>query len=154
IPPGTASLYTQSLEKARGSADKVQTLVLRFGETLDDVARARGIGVRELRRLNGVKDSTELRAGVTILVPRREPAKEKNDGAEGEDDTVMVAVPDRAFGYEGRERVFYRTRDGDGLDDIAETFGVRADELCEWNNLDAAAKLHPRMVLQIFVGKD
>jgi LysM repeat protein len=50
--------------------------------------------------------------------------------------------------------VFYRTRDGDGLDEIAATFGVRGDELTEWNNLDATAKLHPRMVLQIFVRKD
>jgi LysM repeat protein len=166
IPPETAGLYAQSLEKTRGAADKVQTLVLRFGETLDDVAKARGIGVRELRRLNGVKDTTELRAGVTILVPRRDQPRdkvkekdrdkdgEKDEAAGGEDDTVIVAVPDRAFGYEGRERVFYRTRDGDGLDEIAETFGVRADELCEWNNLDAAARLHPRMVLQIFVSKD
>jgi LysM repeat protein len=70
------------------------------------------------------------------------------------EDMVIVAVPDRTFAYEGRERVFYKTRDGDGLEEIAETFGVRADELTEWNNLDATAKLQPRMVLQVFVRKD
>ncbi len=63
-------------------------------------------------------------------------------------------MPDRSFSYDGRERVFYRTRDGDGLDEVADVFGVRNDDLCEWNNLDPAAKLHPRMVLQIFVRKD
>ena len=31
---------------------------------------------------------------------------------------------------------------------------MRSDELCEWNNVDPGAKLHPRMVLQIFVRKD
>ena len=31
---------------------------------------------------------------------------------------------------------------------------MRTDELIEWNNLDPGAKLHPRMVLQIFVRKD
>jgi membrane-bound lytic murein transglycosylase D len=31
---------------------------------------------------------------------------------------------------------------------------VRNEDLVEWNNLDAGAKLHPRMVLQIFVRKD
>ena len=74
--------------------------------------------------------------------------------AAADDDTVLVAVPDRSFSYDGRERAFYRARDGDSLDEIADAFGVRTDELCEWNNVDPGAKLHPRMVLQIFVRKD
>ncbi|MES1208830.1 MAG: LysM peptidoglycan-binding domain-containing protein, partial [Pseudomonadota bacterium] len=69
-------------------------------------------------------------------------------------DTVLVAVPDRSFNYDGRERVFYRTRDGDGLDEVADVFGVRPEDLVEWNNLDPGAKLHPGMVLQVFVRRD
>jgi membrane-bound lytic murein transglycosylase D len=175
LPPGTAAEFVANLEAARGG-ERTDTIVLRFGETLDAVARARGTSARELRRLNGVKDASELRAGVSILVPKRGGAptkkpRDKGEGAgegladagkttgppeatDGDDDTVIVAVPDRAFAYEGRERVFYRTRDGDGLEEIAETFGVRVDELTEWNNLDPTAKLHARMVLQIFVRKD
>jgi membrane-bound lytic murein transglycosylase D len=146
-------------------------VVLRFGETLDDVARAHGSSVRELRRLNGVKETLELHGGMSIVVPRRavatkEKDKDKDKDADRQsdkpatadtavdDDTVLVAVPDRSFSYDGRERVFYRTRDGDGLDEIADVFGVRNEDLCEWNNLDPTAKLHPRMVLQIFVRKD
>jgi membrane-bound lytic murein transglycosylase D len=173
IPPGSSAIYAEGLDRSRTPSDRVQTVVLRFGETLDDVAKARGLNARELRKLNGVKDTSELRAGVTILVPRRDKAGAPKDKDEGEalasgketrgdtpdaddadDDAVIVAVPDRAFSYDGRERVFYKTRDGDDLQDIADTFGVRADELCEWNNLDPSAKLHPRMVLQIFVSKD
>lgn len=166
LPPGTAAVYAASLDKSR-DADKVETVVLRFGETLDDVARAHACSVRELRRLNGVKETLELHGGTSIVVPRRAVAvKEKDKDADGnkdksaagdeaaEDDTVLVAVPDRSFSYDGRERVFYRTRDGDGLDEIADVFGVRTEELSDWNNLDPSAKLHPRMVLQIFVRKD
>ncbi|HVZ71124.1 MAG TPA: transglycosylase SLT domain-containing protein, partial [Polyangia bacterium] len=169
LPPGTGATFAQSFEAARAANDRTETVVLRFGETLDDVARARGTTARELKRLNGVKDTLELRAGVSIVVPRKgaPPTKvkprdkdtvaedTKTDDAPGpDDDLTIVAVPDRSFAYEGRERVFYRTRDGDGLEDIAEAFGVRADELTEWNNVDATAKLHPHMVLQIFVRKD
>jgi LysM repeat protein len=79
-------------------------------------------------------------------------------GADGERnadaDPVLVAVPDRSFSYDGRERVFYRTREGDALDEVADVFGVRAEDLVEWNNLDPAAKLHSGMVLQVFVRKD
>jgi len=171
LPPGTASVYAASLDKTRDS-DKLETVVLRFGETLDDVARAHGSSAKELRRLNGVRDITELRGGTSIVVPRRNTvAKDKEKDKEREkkseptatvaaeepgldDDTILVAVPDRSFGYDGRERVFYRTRDGDGLDEVADVFGVRSEDLVEWNNLDPAAKLHPRMVLQIFVRKD
>jgi peptidoglycan lytic transglycosylase D len=174
VPPGSATIYAANVESLRAGAEHAETIVLRFGETLDEVARTRGVNVRELRRMNGVKDSGELRAGMSILVPKRAPVVAKAekvkktppaDGADDDgdepakpaaddDDIVIVAVPDRSFAYDGRERVFYRTREGDGLDDIAGAFGVRADELTEWNNLDAAAKLHPRMVLQIFVRKD
>jgi membrane-bound lytic murein transglycosylase D len=157
VPPGSATLYASSFEGARTAADRLETVVLRFGETVDDLAKARGIGARELRRLNGVKDGSELRAGMVVLVPRRDggkPAAAAHGPDGDDDDTVIVAVPDRTFSYEGRERIFYRTRDGDTLEDIADTFAVRGDELLEWNNLDASAKLHAHMVLQIYVGKD
>src|SRR4051812_26426341 len=134
VPIGTAALYAANIDKARTAdrTDKVDTVVLRFGETLDDVARARGVAVRELRRLNGVKDSGELRAGTAIVVPRRtavatatatagkdrdrgkEQSKEGDDDARDAagkrpsgadaDETVLVAVPERSFNYEGRER--------------------------------------------------
>ncbi len=166
LPPGTAAVYAASIDKNRDS-DKVETVVLRFGETLDDVARAHGTSAKQLRKMNGVRDSIELRGGTTIVVPRRasavaakseqgsssdEGAKEGQRGAD--DDTVLVAVPDRSFNYDGRERVFYRTREGDGLDEVADVFGVRADDLVEWNNLDPVAKLHAGMILQVFVRKD
>ncbi|MEO7669983.1 MAG: LysM peptidoglycan-binding domain-containing protein, partial [Polyangia bacterium] len=189
VPAGTAPLFAESFDRVRAASDRFETVTLRFGETLDDVARARRITARELRRLNGVKDTTELRAGITILVPPKSTkggvkappasrgttgdggAAAAGTGAQGDsvdsddgggsgggsgadEDEILVAVPERVFNYEGRERVFYRTRDGDTLDDIAEALGVRPDDLVDWNNLDGSAKLHPKMVLQVFVRKD
>jgi membrane-bound lytic murein transglycosylase D len=173
VGSGSGSLLAESLERSRAAADRVDTVVLRFGETIDDVAKARGLAPRVLRRLNGVKDSGELRAGVTIVVPKRVAASEdkgqdrtqdratqRGDGdgdaapEATEEDQTIVAVPDRAFSYDGRERVFYRTRDGDSVEEIAETFSVLGDDLMEWNNLDPAAKLQPHLVLQIYVRKD
>ena len=92
--------------------------------------------------------------------PAAEPAEkteadgQPTDGDTPDDDQTIVAVPDRVFSYEGRERVFYRTRDGDSIEEIAETFAVLPDDLIEWNNLDPTAKLQPRLILQIYVRKD
>jgi membrane-bound lytic murein transglycosylase D len=184
IPVGSEALFAEGFDRSRGPGDRLETLVLRFGETLDEVAKSRGTTARELRRLNSVKDSGELRAGIAILVPPKTPRKgaklssatastgplpattaaatmaPEREGPTvaisdvGDDDEILVAVPDRVFNYEGRERVFYRTRDGDTLEDIADAVGVRPEDLVDWNNLDATAKLHPKMVLQIFVRKD
>jgi membrane-bound lytic murein transglycosylase D len=152
IPPGSSGLYAQAVAQLRKSGERVETLVLRFGDTLDSVAKARGVSLRELKRLNGVSDAAELRGGTTILVPVRSgpPAPAPNTTDESED-TILVAVPDRASGCPGCERVFYRTREGDTLDEIADVFSVSADHLIEWNNLDPEAKIQPKLVLQVFV---
>ena len=77
IPVGTSALFAEAFERSRTASDHLETVTLRFGETLDDVAKARGTPVRELRRLNAVKDTTELRAGLAILVP---PARQNAKG--------------------------------------------------------------------------
>src|SRR5205807_1182948 len=50
LPAGTAAAYAQGIEGARGAADRVETVVLRFGESLEDVAHARGLSLRELKK--------------------------------------------------------------------------------------------------------
>jgi membrane-bound lytic murein transglycosylase D len=152
IPLGSSNLYAQSIMQLRNSSERTEFVVLRFGETLDSVAKARGVSVRELKRLNGINDTADLKGGTTILVPARggAPAPVANT-TEEPDDTILVAVPERAAGSNGRERVFYRTREGDTLDEIADVFHVTNDELVAWNNLDPDAKLQPKLVLQIFV---
>ena len=123
--------------------------------------------VRELRRLNGVKDSAELRAGHgdrraasgrrcatrrarTRPTRRRDkddddaPTTPASEAAAADDDTVLVAVPDRVVQLRrAASACSTATRDGDSLDEIADAFGVRTDELCEWNNLDPGRQAAP-----------
>jgi membrane-bound lytic murein transglycosylase D len=151
VPLGSANLFAKASSDIRSGSDRLQPIVLRFGETFEDVAKARGCSVRELKRINGVSDTAEIRGGMTILVPNRTPAPVADKPADGDDDTILVAVPDRPFAYQGRERVFYRTREGDTLTDIATVFEVSPDNIVEWNNIDPSAKLQPKLILQLFV---
>jgi membrane-bound lytic murein transglycosylase D len=150
VPLGTGASFGKAARQARAT-DKVQSLVLRFGETIEDVAKSHACSVRELKRLNGVSDTSELRGGMTILIPARAAATQPPASNDDDDDPILVAVPERIFSYPGRERVFYRTRDGDTLTDIAAAFGVSEDDLVEWNNIDPDAKLQPKLIFQIFV---
>jgi membrane-bound lytic murein transglycosylase D len=151
VPVGSASLFAKAASDLRVGGEKVQTVVLRFGETLEDVAKARGTSARELKRLNSVTDPSELRGGMTILVPVKAGAPVSAPAADEADEPILVAVPDRAFAYQGRERVFYRTRDGDTLAEIAQVFDVPPENIVEWNNIDPDAKLQPKLILQLFV---
>jgi membrane-bound lytic murein transglycosylase D len=153
VPPGTSALYAQAIEGARATADRVDTFVMRFGESLDDVAKQHGLSVRELRRLNGLRDLAELRGGTTIVVPAQALASDPRAAADPAAEPLLVAVPEKTWRYDDREQVFYRTREGDTLEELATVFQVNEDDLAEWNALDPTAKLHPRMILQVFVRK-
>jgi membrane-bound lytic murein transglycosylase D len=152
IPHGTADKFAETFPPLRRDLDRYEVHVMRFGERLEDVARARRVSVRELKRINGITDSTEVRGGTEILVPReRGKVSDADLPPADSEETLLVPVPDRNFEHPDRKRVFYRTRDGDTPAAIAETFGVKTSELATWNNLDLEANLTSRMVLQILV---
>jgi membrane-bound lytic murein transglycosylase D len=154
IPKGSLEKFVENFPATRKEWDKYEVYVLKFGERLDDVARAKRVNPKELRRINGVTDSTEVRGGTEILIPRERGKVSEADLPAAEDENFLVAVPDRNFNYPDRKRVFYRTRDGDTVDDIARTFGVHPADLATWNNLDLDTKLASRMVLQLFAPRD
>jgi membrane-bound lytic murein transglycosylase D len=146
VPKNTGARFTAAYQQYRES---VKPYVLRFGERLDDVAAAHGISTRELRALNGVDDSAELRAGLVLVVPDGHaptPAPPP--------DTVIVAVPDKELVVAGKRRIFYRTLPQDSPSDIAAFFKVKATDLARWNNIDLEARLASNMVLQLFVAPD
>jgi membrane-bound lytic murein transglycosylase D len=149
VPVGTAALYASALNKGRPA--KLETIALRFGETLDDVAKSRGISPRELRRINGILDRSDLRGGTTILVPVRPAGAVAAPAVEEAEEPLLVPLPERTYSYDDRERVFYRTKEGDTVAEIASVFDVTVDDLVEWNHVDPDAKLQPRLVLQVFV---
>jgi len=154
IPRGTLDKFAQSFAATRKEWDHYDTRLLKFGERLEDVARSLRVSVKELKRINGVTDSTELRGGTEILVPREKGKSSEADLPPEDDLPALVAVPERTFSYPDRKRVFYRTRDGDTPESIAEFFGVTKRDLATWNHLDLETNLASKMVLQLFVARD
>jgi membrane-bound lytic murein transglycosylase D len=65
VPMGTAVLAARL-----GRSGDVSPTVVRSGETLGRIARARRLPVDRLRRLNGVVADAEVTPGTTILLPR------------------------------------------------------------------------------------
>jgi membrane-bound lytic murein transglycosylase D len=145
LPRGSSARFAAAYEQHR---ELVKPFVLRFGERLDDLAAAFGVSTRELRTLNGIVDSSEVRPGLTLLVPEgRKPLLPPCD-------TVLVAVPDKDAQVAGKRRIFYRTLPDDHPMEIAAFFKVKPSDLSRWNNVDLEAKLASNMVLQLWVSPD
>jgi membrane-bound lytic murein transglycosylase D len=160
VPAGTASACGLALPGLLGPTDRVTTHRLRVGDSLDDLAARHGVTARELRRLNGARDATELRGGTTVVLPLKAwnpaaplPAEASDPAADAADATgpLLAAVPARDIAVPDRERAFYRTCDGDTLAELAQVFGVSEGDIVGWNNLDPSARLQARMVLQLFL---
>ncbi|MDB4966089.1 MAG: Lytic transglycosylase catalytic [Myxococcales bacterium] len=146
VPRGSAARFAASWEQHR---EMVKPFVVRFGERLEDIAAAHGASPRELRALNGIDDSGDVRPGLTLLVPDG-----KKPTAPPPCDTQIVAVPDKDAVVAGRKRVFYRTLPQDSPSEIAAFFKVKPTDLARWNNVDLDAKLANNMVLQLWVAND
>src|SRR5262249_556288 len=123
IPAGAAEKFSSSFPATRKDWDHYEVYILKFGERLDDVARSRRVSTKEVKRINGITDTTEVRGGTEILIPRERGKTADVDLPAADDANLLVALPDRSFKPPDRKRVFYRTRDGDTPGSIAETFG-------------------------------
>jgi len=155
VPPGKGTIVQQALAKMRRDQVPMERYVVRFGETLDQIAAARKTTTQKLVELNGIAPGEAVRGGTVLLVPKVDgsaattPSASLAPGAGGTRPTVVV--PADMFVYPDRRRVFYRVQVGDTLREIANALRVGVDDLDRWNDLDPAARLQEGMTLQAFV---
>ena len=163
VPAGTKIEAQRRIVELQTDWDGYDAYVVAFGERFEDVATTFGTSVATLKKLNDVKDVSEITGGTVLVVPRISPeqraknqakakAKLLGSGVDQKDgEALIVPLPDKDFLIEGMQRVFYRVVIGDTVPRIAKALGVTQEQLVLWNGLDADANLHPRMVLVAFV---
>ena len=166
VPAGAKAEFQRKLVELESEWNGYDAYVLAHGERFEDVATTYGITTSQLRKLNDVARDAEVDGGTVLVVPRiTADARDKNrakakakllgSGVDQKDgEQLIVAVPDKDAQVAGKHRVFYRVVAGDTLGGIAKAFGTTDGELVEWNAIDADAKLHPRMVLALWVAPD
>jgi membrane-bound lytic murein transglycosylase D len=156
VPRGRGPALAQALAKARKDQPPLDRYVVRFGETIDQIAAAHLITTQRLVDMNAIAPGEGVRGGTVLWVPRVDglaPAATDTAGAPGEPKQSVI-VPSDEFVYPNRRRVFYRVLIGDTLKEIAGAIHVPVDDLRRWNALDASARLQEGMTLQAFVAPD
>ena len=91
------------------------------GDTLSKIAASHGTSIEALAAANGIKDYHRLRTGQVLAIP-----------AEG----YGAPNPSRNPGI-------HTVRRGDTLSGISAKYGIRLNDLLEWNDLKSRDLLHP-----------
>jgi membrane-bound lytic murein transglycosylase D len=159
VPSGKGVTATQNLAKGKKDGAPLERYVVRFGESLEQIAAAHGISPARVSELNGILPGEVVRGGTVLLLPLagnglvgRMAAASATATAAADKPTVIV--PADVFVYPDRKRVFYRVVTGDTLRDIANAFSVSTDDIRRWNEVDPVARLQEGMTLQLFVPRD
>ena len=103
--------------------------VVKYGDTLSDIAQRHGTTALKLAQFNRIKKSSILRPGQKLhLVP-----------------AAYAKAP------AGRESIRYRVKRGDSLWEISRLFGVSVASLRKWNRLSKGELLMPGRELDVHV---
>jgi len=144
VPAGKGSSCAQNLSKSKRAEPPAVRYVVKFGESLEQIAQAHRVPVSRLVELNAIAPGEVVRGGTVLLVPKvdaaaTEKADAPKDGKKGE--RPVVIVPQDVFVYPDRKRVFYRVQVGDTVRDVSSFFKASTDELRRWNDIDPSARL-------------
>ena len=165
VPQGKGGALVLALAKLRRDQPALDRYVVRFGESLEQIATVHKTTIQKLVDLNAIAPGEAVRGGTVLLVPKVDAATAavesgaapRGPGAGPTTSTgpkPSVVVPADEFVYPNRQRVFYRVSSGDTLKEIAVALHASVDDLCRWNDLDPSARLQEGMTLQGFVAPD
>jgi membrane-bound lytic murein transglycosylase D len=150
VPQGRGQSSQKAIALLKKDQPPLERYVVRFGETLEQIAQARKVGVAKIIEINGITQGELVRGGSVLLLPHAIGADATSQPAA----KPTVVVPSDIFVYPDRRRVFYRVVTGDTLPEIATAFKVTVDDLRRWNDLDPVARLQEGMTLQVFAPPD
>ena len=115
---------------------------VRRGETLGRIARRYGTTVRDIARVNRIRDVRLIHPGDRLLIPM--PAQLAQRAARRTRERGYYVPP------EGYQRVRYKVRRGDTLSGIARRLGVTVRHLRRVNNLHHTSLIRPGQVLYAY----
>jgi membrane-bound lytic murein transglycosylase D len=129
----------RAVQASAGTADTSTVHVVRKGDTLWDIARTHGVGVRQLAQWNAMAPGDPLRPGQRLVIRKSS--------------VTAVAGPAQKhpLSAETTQRISYVVRKGDSLSRISQRFNVKVSELLRWNSLDRNAYLQPGQRLTLYV---
>lgn len=110
--------------------------VVRSGDTLSGIARSYGLSLTALRSMNSLGSASVIRPGQKVHVSGR--ASSSSSASRSASSTARTAAART-----------HTVRGGETLSAIARQYKCSIDNLCAWNDIRAAANIHPGDRLKI-----
>jgi membrane-bound lytic murein transglycosylase D len=148
IPRAKHELFT-SLADIATTEQRWTTYEVKLGDDLDSIAAAHGITQKQLRSINAIHDSGEIKRGVVLVVP----VANGTAAAQPVLASPIVAVPPLTVPA-AKRLVFFRVTRAATSASVASSFGVAWTDVVAWNDLDPEARLVDGQMLQILVAVD
>ena len=155
LPPGSKDILLANLdqlpryshrEPVRAAEKRHQ---VRRRETLASIALRHQTTAAGLASLNGMKVGDRLKVGTWLQLPPATPAHEKVIAGAGAGSGSRAATVKKTEPASRSD--VYVVKHGDTLWKIARIYGVRPENLRQWNDLKPQAKLKPGLTLQVAV---
>ena len=138
LPYDNANRFVRELPLHRGPLSSWTTWVAPKSMKATEAARATGMDEEALREVNHIPARMVIRAGSTLLVPRRGGAVADVPGSVA-DNATMVLAPDAP----PMRKVTLRAGKHDTVASIARRYHVSASQVAQWNDTGTAAKFAP-----------
>ena len=107
----------------RSTASVTKHVVVKKGDTISEIAEKHSVALEDLLLANDLKRGSVIKPGMRLLVPV------------------------------GKTRTKYTVRSGDSPGTIAARFGVRTDDLLDWNSLSRTSKIFPGQELIVLASE-
>lgn len=135
----TADQRKKNIQNTKRNGNKTIYRV-KSGDTLWDISRKYGVGVRQLAKWNAMAPRDPLKQGQKLTIWSK--------GVKRNDYTASRATPPSD---EIRRKINYVVRKGDSLARIAKKFHVTISQLRRWNQLPKNRYLQPGQRIKLFI---
>ena len=150
IPRRSLPRWQERQGELRAAWQGERDVVVREGESLEEIAAANGIDERSLRRMNGVHDAGEVRGGVILVVPEHRDIPSTDAPSPK---PIIAAVPALGPGP-GHRLIFFTVARSTTPQTLSAALDTPWEDIVRWNDLDPHARLQANQVLQLVVPND
>ncbi len=139
LPYDNANRFVRAMSQHKGPWASWTTWVAPRTLKAAEAARLNGVGEDQLREVNRIPPRMLVKAGSTLLVPRRNAAAPDVSEHLAQNASLSLApeaLPVRRVSFKAGKR-------GDSVAAVAKRFRVSATQVAKWNGLSVQARLKP-----------
>jgi len=130
VIPGGAVIPDSDVVMA--SASGAKTYTVRRGDSLSGIATKHRVSVKDLQRWNNLGSRTTIRTGQSLVVAAASASAPVTTAKSAPAESTSTPVVKTAAATETK---YHTVRKGDYPDKIARAYGVKLDDLLQWNGL-------------------